>query len=216
MWKQVKIVIKNTFLYDVINGIRDVRSAREWEKTCKQGPPPNIVKQRIVKEYAGKFGIRVFIESGTYLGSMVEAVKKTFRRIYSIEINEQLYKKAKSRFSKYGHISILHGDSAIELPRILINIHEPVLFWLDGHYSGGITGKGKEETPILEELQHIFGHPVEGHVIMIDDARCFTGEGDYPTLEEVRDLVLGRYLDYAFEVEYDIIRCWKTVRSLPY
>ena len=208
MWRKIKSVLRNTFLSNVINGIRQIKATRVWIKSGKQGPPPHIVKQRVVKEYAGKFGIHVFVETGTCLGAMVDSTKKTFHRLYSIEIDEKLYERAKSRFLKNDHISIYYGDSAIELPNILESIHEPVLFWLDGHYSGGITGKGEKETPILKELECILHHPVKNHVILIDDARCFTGENDYPTMKELYS-VFARYPNWVIDVKDDVIRCYK-------
>ena len=33
----------------------------------------------------------------------------------------------------------------------------PAIFWLDGHYSAGITAMGEQATPIFKELTHIFG-----------------------------------------------------------
>ena len=32
---------------------------------------------------------------------------------------------------------------------------KPCLFWLDAHYSGGITAHGAEMTPIFDEIRHI-------------------------------------------------------------
>jgi hypothetical protein len=41
---------------------------------------------------------------------------------------------------------------------------------------------------------------------LIDDARLFTGEDDYPTLDEVRNYLSNRKPDYRFELDLDIIR----------
>jgi hypothetical protein len=61
------------------------------------------------------------------------------------------------------------------------------LFWLDGHYSGGPTGRGDSDTPIRAELATVLGGP-HRHAVLVDDAHCFTGEGDYPTLDEVKTI----------------------------
>ena len=44
---------------------------------------------------------------------------------------------------------ILQGDSTDVLPEVVEKMDEPTLFWLDGHYSGGITASGEQETPIV-------------------------------------------------------------------
>jgi hypothetical protein len=80
------------------------------------------------------------------------------------------------------------------------------LFWLDGHYSGGITAKGPLDTPIVKELDSILNHSVTGHVILIDDARCFVGENDYPTIDELREILHTERPRWVFEVKDDIIR----------
>jgi hypothetical protein len=46
-------------------------------------------------------------------------------------------------------------------------------------------------------------------VILIDDARCFTGENDYPTLDELKSFVAERKPNHKFSVEHDIIRIHK-------
>lgn len=218
--KAIKTAIKRTFidpikrilLGDIDDMLRDCQHIKEyfeWLELDKPAPPPALVKQITVKEYAIHYGLNVFIETGTYLGGMVYAVRNIFDRIYSIELDDKLYERAEMRFAKYNHISILHGDSSDMMPRILVHIKEPCLFWLDAHYSAGITAKGKLITPILQELHHIFDHPAKEHVILIDDARDFEGKNDYPTKQEIRSLVLSEKPDYVFEVKNDIIRIHK-------
>ncbi len=212
MFKQMlKVVIKRTFIYKIIQNYRTIKGYLEWLDLGKPVSPPHIVKQKTIKKYASKYRVRIFIETGTYMGNMVFAVKNTFDKIYSIELKEELYEKAKNRFLNNNHISILQGDSSKVLPEIIDHIKEPCLFWLDGHYSEGITAKDEKETPILSELQHILNHSVKDHVILIDDARCFTGQNDYPTIEFMQDLIRSRFPDYVFEIKDDIIRIHKTV-----
>jgi len=103
----------------------------------------------------------------------------------------------------------MYGDSTDILPEILVKIEQPCLFWLDAHYSGGVTAKGKKETPILQEIQYILNHHIDRHIILIDDARCFNGQNDYPTMQALRDMILSYHSDWFFEVENDVIRIFK-------
>lgn len=210
----IKTVIKRAYFYGIIQNYRNIKTYWEWLYSGRPIPPPPIVKQMIVKEYANKYRVRVFIETGTYMGDMVYAVKDNFDKIYSIELDEKLFENAKKRFLNFNHISILQGDSSKVLPKIIGHIKKPSLFWLDGHFSEGITARGEKETPILYELQHIISHPVKDHIILIDDARCFTGQNYYPTIEFLRDLIKRRYPGYVFEVKEDIIRIHKNIE--PY
>jgi len=197
----------------VTDYIRYRITVRNWNKKGNPIPVPDVVKQRTVKEYAKIFSVETFIETGTYLGDMVNAVMDTFNKIYSIELDKTLYEQAKKKFSKHHNISIIHGDSSKVLPVILANISGPCLFWLDGHYSGGITAKGDLNTPITQELHCILDHTIRGHVILIDDAHLFTGQDDYPRLEGIRTLVSDRYPDWEFDVKDDIIRIHKRVST---
>ena len=187
--------------------VREEMEIESWKRMGKPVPPPHIVKQRTLKEYARRFSIRTFIETGTYYGDMVDACKGSFCRMFSVELDKDLCGRAKARFSGFDHISIVHGDSAQVLGQILATVEEPCLFWLDAHYSAGNTARGDLNTPVKHELEHIFGSScAERHVILIDDARCFTGQDDYPTVEELRDFVLGTHPTWVFKVENDIIR----------
>lgn len=201
----IKNAIKDTFLYDVIKVIKQKKDLLDWEKS-KFIPPPYVVKQKTVKEYAKKFFIHILIETGTYEGDMIYATKTTFSKIFSVELGKTLYEQAKKRFSRFAHISIIQGDSTKVLPDILANIRQPCLFWLDGHYSGGITAKDKLETPIMQELRHILDCSIAEYVILIDDARLFVGRNSWPTIKELQDLIFKAHSDWVFEVKDDIIR----------
>jgi hypothetical protein len=117
-----------------------------------------------------------------------------------------LYNQAVRTFAEISHIHIHQGDSADVLPALLQEIDEPCLFWLDAHYSGPGTARGRVDTPITQELSAIFEYHVKKHVILIDDARDFTGEDGYPALDELESFVCVRRPDLHFEVKNDIIR----------
>jgi hypothetical protein len=190
----------------MIHAVRKkIREWRIWER--KQEPfPSHSTKQKIVKEYAKRFAIHTMIETGTYLGEMVEGTMDTFSRIFSIELDHTLYEQAAAKFSRFKHISIFEGDSADVLPEILSDIKEPCLFWLDGHFSGGITARGKQDTPVVQELQAIFNHSIHNHIILVDDARLFTGDNSYPSLEELGDMIYEIHPDWIIKIREDIIR----------
>ena len=206
-------LLQHIFCFNIVQNYRYKKAYRKWLQSGKPIPTPNAVKQMIVKEYANRFKTNIFIETGTYLGDMVSEMINIFSKIYSIELSDKLYERAKKKFSGYKHISILKGDSSKVLPEILNKIEKPCLFWLDAHYSKGITAKGEKETPVVEELKHILDHPIEDHVILIDDARCFTGQNNYPSLEELNKIILDKYPDYIFKVRNDII-CSHKISSL--
>jgi hypothetical protein len=192
--------------FDFYTEARRTKQIDRWRQQGKPIPPHHAVKERIVACYARAFGVTTMIETGTFLGDMDYAVKDLFGEIYSIELGAEIAQRARRRLRPYPHIQILQGDSAAVLPRILEGISASCLFWLDGHYSAGITAKGEVETPILQELSIIFAHAVKDHVILIDDARCFDGSHDYPTLAAVKEMVARHRPGYAFTVVNDVLR----------
>ena len=91
------------------------------------------------------------------------------------------------------------------LSQIVNKLSEPAIFWLDGHYSAGMTAKGDKECPIYEELEAIFAGKNLNHVLLIDDARCFVGQGDYPTIDELTKFIRKHNPAYKLEIKKDII-----------
>jgi len=192
-------------IYEPYERVRQ-RVALRLRRKGSDRPPPHLLKQRTVKEYARRFSIGTLVETGTYLGAMINATKDTFSRIYSIELDPALFQRAKRKYARFEHISLIHGDSSEVLPTILADLRQPCLFWLDAHYSGGFSAKGTLESPILQEVRHILNHPIDGHVILIDDAHEFKGRGGYPTLTELQDMIHSKHPGWIFQVKDDIIR----------
>lgn len=178
----------------------------KWNKNGCPVPPPHIVKQMTIQEYQDKYQYKILVETGTYLGDMVEAQKKRFRKIYSIELGIDLFDKATKRFKNDKNVTIVQGDSGKVLPDIMLKLNEPAIFWLDGHYSAGITARGDKDCPIFEELDAIFSKKNFEHILLIDDARCFIGEDDYPTIEELTNYVRSKNEKYQVDVKHDTIR----------
>jgi len=146
--------------------------------------PSHYAKRDQILALARRHRLRTLVETGTYLGDMVWSLQDHFDRIYSIELDAALALRARQLFKRRQGIEIIAGDSAAVLPRVLSQLSGPALFWLDAHYSGGITAGADEPPPILEELRHVLANN-GGHVVLIDDARLFDGTDGYPTLGDV-------------------------------
>lgn len=169
-------------------------------------PVPPRLKSNAIRAHAQRHGLTTLVETGTYYGDTINALLNDFEAIYSIEYDPFLWERARKRFAPHPHVHCLQGDSAVKLPELLQTLQGPCLFWLDAHYSGGITGRAVKDTPIVQELETIFAHGHPGHVILIDDARLFNGENDYPTLEELEDHLHAAHPAWKCRTENDIIR----------
>ncbi len=177
----------------------------DWEKSGKPCPPPHIIKQLAINKYQRISNYSSFVETGTFLGDMIEAQMNNFSQLYSIELSEPLYLKAKKRFQGSPKVEIRNGDSGTVLVSLAKEIAKPCIFWLDGHYSGGFTAKGDKDCPIIEELDAIFNGSKLKHIILIDDARLFVGMNAYPTIEELKNYLTSRSIHYHLNIENDII-----------
>lgn len=160
---------------------------------------PHLVKQRVIQEYAREFHLPVLVETGTNHAHMIYVQKSHFREIYSIELDKWRAESARRKFGGQPNIHVLEGDSSDVLPRLLPAIKEPCLFWLDGH-------DFDISTPVKKELDVLFKHPIQDHVLLIDDARWFDGRTQYPTLDEMREKVARDYPGHVMEVRDDVIR----------
>lgn len=113
-----------------------------------------------------------FIETGTYLGDTIFNVEPYFDKLYTVEFSEKYYNNAKNRY--YGNkIHFLLGDSAFVFEDLLPKITDKSIFFLDGHYSGGDTGKSIKDCPLEEEITHIHNLFQNEAIIIIDDFRLF-------------------------------------------
>jgi hypothetical protein len=134
-----------------------------------------------------RHGARILVETGTFHGDTLAALRGSFDQLHSIELDEVLFKRAVQRFSSDPRIRLWEGDSGSVLPHVLSGIRQPILFWLDGHYSGEGSARAGIDTPISRELRHIGEHFMcTSHLIIIDDARLFDGTNGYPTLSDLR------------------------------
>lgn len=180
-----------------------------WKLRGQPIRSPHLLKQRTVDEYARRFTLRVLVETGTYYGEMVAAMKKRFAAIYSVEFDSELAQRAQKKFSRWPHIHILHGDSQQVVPEILRTLDQRALFWLDAGYYGW-SGLQGDKQRLTTELEAILSHRVRDHVILMDDARGLNGQNGAPTVEELKRRLETQFPGRAVEVKQDILRITPT------
>ena len=208
MISTIKQALKKTFLFDVVVWLRrrsdDLNKIRDQSRSNVYYYSPI---HDLIKDIAAQHSIKVFFETGTYLGNTVYGVKNSFDEVYSVELSKELAELAHERFRHAPKVHIINGDSADAVESFLSSLDQPAIFWLDAHYSAGITAKGKLQTPVKAELKSILLHSVKQHQILIDDVKDFNGQNDYPTVEEVFDMVrqFGAK-NYKAKVEGEVFR----------
>lgn len=149
-----------------------------------------------------------WIETGTHLGDTAELLATVAEIVHTIEPAEELFKQARNRLAHLSHVTVHLGTSEDTLESILRSTQGNVTFWLDGHYSAGVTFKGRADTPIIEELNLIarYRSRFQEIAVLIDDVRCFN-----PTLKEFADYPPREFLvnwsanqGLIWNIEHDI------------
>ena len=65
------------------------------------------------------------------------------------------------------------GDSSVVFEKILPNITEKCIFFLDAHWSCDDTGRSNKDVPLEEEITSINNLYKNDAIIIIDDFRLF-------------------------------------------
>jgi hypothetical protein len=180
-----------------------------WRLRGRPQRTPRYLKQKTVLQYAREFDLRILVEAGTYFGDMIAGTHRSFRDIYSVELEDWLYERARRRFAGLKHVRLLHGSSGELVPEVVSQIDAPALFWLDaGYYGFGLPAERstvQDLDRIQVELRAILSAPRE-HVILIDDAHGFNGRDGALSLEELRSFVRKMRPDRQFYVASNIVR----------
>ncbi len=153
------------------------------------------------------FDINYLYETGTYIGITTNYVQRYFYHVYSIELSKELADEARSYFRKNKNVSIIQGDSGLLIGNLVKDNKEKKLFWLDAHYSAGATASSAVfgDTPISKEIEEILKYWIPESIILIDDARCFNGQNNYPTISDLTKFILSKNLGLRVFVNKEII-----------
>lgn len=199
----IKASIRNSYPYYIL---RLWQGFIRWGKSNYAAPSPHFIKQTVLLRNA--IPSSTWVETGTYLGQTTKVLSKHGSFVHSIEPEPTLYSNAADYFKSYPNVEILNGLSEQIFPSLLPKLYGDINFWLDGHYSAGITFKGPQDTPILVELAHISANlnHFRNVCVMIDDIRCFNPELDkystYPSLNVLVDWANKNGL--SWHIEHDI------------
>lgn len=170
------------------------------------GVPP----RQLARELRDRLGLERAIETGTYKGGSARILASVFTEVVTIELDEALHRRAVERLSGHPAITPVQGSSREQLGP-LVDADRRTLYWLDGHWSGGVTAGEADECPVLDELASIAaGHPDD--CILIDDARLFVSPPppphkpeQWPSLDEIETAIRIARPDHHVAVQHDIV-----------
>ncbi len=185
--------------------MREKRAIRKWRERGYLENTPQSVKENIFMKYAVKDA--PWIETGTHMGTTTDFLERRFPKVYSIEPARELFDGVVERF-RGRNIELFNDVSECVFPVLLPRLEGSFNFWLDGHYSAGITFKGNKNCPVEDELRAIKNNlsNFDKVTILIDDVRCFLqidpAYSDYPSIDALVDW--ARENGFAWRIEQDI------------
>jgi len=190
--KMLKRRVKPTFLF--------------WATKKFNLPAPQLIKVNVLARSSIKNGD--WVETGTYLGDTTKFLAKKFPKslIYSLEPDRKLFQFAKLRLKRFKNLRLINSSSEEYFDKIVSNQKNSTNFWLDGHFSGDVTFKGNQISPILIELGIIekYIEQMLSICVFVDDIRDFNNdlEGGYPS----RDLLVNWAIKnkLIWNIEFDI------------
>jgi hypothetical protein len=186
----------------------------QWRTRDFRPPAPPRLKHEVLEFHAVPSG--VWIETGTHVGTTTEFLAKNFPHVHSLEPSPSYFSSAKEKFQGR-NVSLYNSTSEALLPVLLPKLSGDLNFWLDAHFSGGDTFRGKLDTPIVQELEAIaenlgaFGLVT----ICVDDVRCFTGYNPkyetYPSLDFLANW--AKTNGFQWTIEHDIFIMKRSMES---
>lgn len=182
-----------------------------WRRREFASPAPHQIKMRVLKTYGSN---QFWIETGTFFGRTSLELSVFSKEVHTIEPSEELFLESKRIFGNRKNIYAHHGLSEELLGPIIDRIIDKedmphIDFWLDGHFSQGVTFRGEIDTPVIQELRQILKRTTKlsGFTIFVDDVRLFSHlipcDENYPKLFEL--VAIAKEYDLLWTIEHDIL-----------
>lgn len=169
------------------------------------------IPKELVEKIIQSVRIDAFVETGTFEGETCFWAADYFKKVYTIEIDPEIGKRASGKNNCPSNIEFLIGNSKDVLPRLSQYLDDNTFFWLDGHWCSGAGGK-EEECPLIYEIKAISG--LRSPTIFIDDARCFMGplpsphiSAHWPKIDEIFSLLKNSFPEHSTTIQDDVIMC---------
>lgn len=208
MWWLLKKILPENFALEV----REWREVARWKQRDFLENAPQFVKEKIFIKYGVPNS--QWVETGTFLGDSTDFLSKKFSMVYSVEPSKELYEAALRNFSGR-NVELFNGVSEDVFPTLLPKLNGDCNFWLDGHYSAGITFRGDKDCPVEDELRAIEDNVSRFNkvTVLIDDVRCFLHIHDdyaqYPSVDFLVDWARNNGFSWRIEQDIFIMRNWK-------
>lgn len=148
--------------------------------------PHSLTKLHNLKLCRDLTGARTAVEIGSYKGVTARRLSYLFDMVISVEIDAKLHEMARQRCAGRTNVELLLGDGMKLLGEISGRIDRGLIF-LDGHFSGGITGQGDVPEPVLQEVDVIKNHLDNYVAVVVDDFRLFGVEPGWPPKSQVME-----------------------------
>jgi len=186
--------------------LRHCAALLKWQTRRFAAPSPDFIKRAVLLRLS--LPDSTWVETGTYHGDTTTMLASVAKHVISLEPEPRLFAAAQRRFANTPNVKLLNTTSEAAFPTMLPQLDGKVCFWLDGHFSGGVTFKGPNDTPILQELAAIEVQLPRWQqvLVLVDDVRLFNGDvhsyGPYPPLRMLVEW--AERLKLAYHIEHDI------------
>jgi hypothetical protein len=199
---KLKIFVRRqTAIVAIIQSLSWIMSGLKIEKT------PNWRKRKVLKEILSSKMIKTFVETGTYLGLTSKVASRIVLHVYTIELSKILFTSNLKKYSNYKNISFMYGQSEHELQKVLnMDLSFPICFFLDAHFSEGLTQKSNRESALELEVKSILNFVRDfPTVVIIDDFVALNGTNGYLSLDDVISQ-LGNH-NFRFKQSNNMLFC---------